>query len=197
MSLSSKLVSMEVINSINYKSNYVYSSRGFNNNSYICWTLTHTTILRWQKRISKWAYLTVTHLSIRLSASFKGASEISLYIKSKRDEQCTRWSHQITKCKSNALLRQLIRLKQKVDLNNIFPAGGGTQLVRMVTGNYTPDSRSDKPPVDLNEIPLDWHYCWIHWRQVKYTSNLLREDMSNIVSFNVGNVPLSNNVTHV
>lgn len=41
------------------------------------------------------------------------------------------------------------------DLNNIIPAGGGTQLVRMVTGNYTPDSRSDKPPVDLNEIPLD------------------------------------------
>lgn len=41
------------------------------------------------------------------------------------------------------------------DLNNIIPAGGGTQLVRMVTGNYTPDSRSDKPSVDLNEIPLD------------------------------------------
>ena len=41
------------------------------------------------------------------------------------------------------------------DLNNIIPAGGGTQLVRMITGNYTPDSRSDKSPVDLNEIPLD------------------------------------------
>lgn len=42
-----------------------------------------------------------------------------------------------------------------IDLNNIFPAGGGTQLVRMITGNYTPDLKSDKPPVDLNEIPLD------------------------------------------
>ena len=41
------------------------------------------------------------------------------------------------------------------DLNNIIPAGGGTQLVRMFTGNYTPESRSDKPPVDMNEIPLD------------------------------------------
>lgn len=42
-----------------------------------------------------------------------------------------------------------------IDLNNIFPAGGGTQLVRMITGNYTPDLKSDKPPVYLNEIPLD------------------------------------------
>ena len=41
------------------------------------------------------------------------------------------------------------------DLSNIIPAGGGTQLVRMFTGNYPPKSRSDKPPVDLNDIPLD------------------------------------------
>ena len=41
------------------------------------------------------------------------------------------------------------------ELNNIIPAGGGTQLVRMFTGNYTPESRSHKSPVDLNEIPLD------------------------------------------
>ena len=41
------------------------------------------------------------------------------------------------------------------DLNNIIPPGGGTQLARMVTGNYTPDARSDKPQVDMDEIPLD------------------------------------------
>jgi len=41
------------------------------------------------------------------------------------------------------------------DLNNVIPAGGGTQLVRMITGNYTPKARSDKQQVDMDEIPLD------------------------------------------
>lgn len=42
------------------------------------------------------------------------------------------------------------------DLNNVIPAGGGTQIARMFTGNhYTPESRSDNPQVDMNEIPLD------------------------------------------
>lgn len=41
------------------------------------------------------------------------------------------------------------------DLSNVIPAGAGTQLMRMLAGNYTPGSRSDKPQVDLNEIPLD------------------------------------------
>jgi len=39
------------------------------------------------------------------------------------------------------------------DLNNIIPAGGGTQLARMFTGNYKPES--NKPQVDMDEIPLD------------------------------------------
>lgn len=45
--------------------------------------------------------------------------------------------------------------KDAFDLSDIIPAGGGTQLVHMLTGNCTPESRSDKPHVDMNEIPLD------------------------------------------
>lgn len=45
--------------------------------------------------------------------------------------------------------------KDAFDLSDIIPAGGGTQLARMLTGNCTPESRSDKPHVDMNEIPLD------------------------------------------
>lgn len=45
--------------------------------------------------------------------------------------------------------------KDAFDLSDIMPAGGGTQLVRMFTGNCTPESSSDKPHVDMNEIPLD------------------------------------------
>lgn len=88
MTLSSKLVLMEVINSIN---RIMYTAPVV---STIIVTYAEPLHIQQyfgdKKRISKWAYLTVTHLSKRLSASFKGASEISLYIKSKRDEQCTR-----------------------------------------------------------------------------------------------------------